>query len=246
MVWPMTARTLAAAASLALALFAPAANAQSRQADVVVELYTSQGCRQCPRANRLLGMFAREEATLALTFPVGMWDYLGWHDTLARREFSERQRALSRTLGTRGRYTPQLIFNGDDEESASYWDEARTAIELARETPLSRIPAIAITQLERNAARINIGAAARAGNAAADVWVITFDPRPVGVYVGAGVNQYRTIYHYNLVRALVQVGTWEGQPLTFERERCTPRCAVIVQEPNGGPIIAAAYTTADH
>src|SRR5262245_45802018 len=84
---------------------------------VVVELFTSQGCFQCPRANRLVGAMARRPNVLALTFPVSIWDYLGWRDTLARPEFSTRQRAYSQRLHVRGRATPQLVFNGASQLS---------------------------------------------------------------------------------------------------------------------------------
>ena len=55
-----------AAMLLAVAAMAGSARAQSQgeRAQMVVELFTSQGCIQCPRANRLLGMFAREDDVL--------------------------------------------------------------------------------------------------------------------------------------------------------------------------------------
>ena len=103
-------RPFLAAMLMALAATAGSAQAQAQgeRAQMVVELFTSQGCTQCPRANRLLGMFAREEEVLALTFPVGIWDYLGWHDTFAQPEFADRQRAYSATMRVRGRFTPQV------------------------------------------------------------------------------------------------------------------------------------------
>ena len=100
----MKARFLAVALLL-LAAQPEGALAQpaSARAPVVVELYTSQGCSQCPRANRLLGEFSREPGIIALTFPVGYWDYLGWVDTFAQPEFTDRQRAFSRALRIRDR-----------------------------------------------------------------------------------------------------------------------------------------------
>src|SRR5262249_32766953 len=112
MVLRMIVRFLVALAIAWVAGTAPArAQVQAQRAQMVVELYTHQGCTQCPRANRLLGMFSREEGVLALTFPVGIWDYLGWHDTYAQPEFAERQRMYSQALRVRGRFTPQLVVN---------------------------------------------------------------------------------------------------------------------------------------
>src|SRR5690606_18419385 len=118
--------------ALAAAALPARAQTQGERAQMVVELYTSQGCTQCPRANRLLGMFSRDDGVLALTFPVGIWDYLGWHDTFAQPEFAERQRSYSQTLRVRGRFTPQLVVNGARTISASDWDEARATYDGAR------------------------------------------------------------------------------------------------------------------
>ncbi len=236
----MTGRIIAAAL-LALALLAPVANAQtSRQAEVVVELYTAQGCDQCPRANRLLGMLAREENTLALTFPVDIWDYLGWEDTLADPAFTNRQRAYSRALRVRGRFTPQLVLNGASQLSASYWDEARTAFDQARAERATLAPEITITRVRTNSVRVTIGAG-RARTTSADVWVMSYDEGPVDVYISRGINRYRRVFHYNVVTAIANLGAWNGGAVWFDRTRCAPACAVIVQEPYGGRVIAAAY-----
>ncbi len=229
------------AATLLWLTFAPTANAQTAtRAQVVVELYTAQGCTQCPRANRLIGMFSREEGILALTLPVGIWDYLGWQDTLARPEFTDRQRAYARTMRTRGRFTPQLVLNGESQISASYWDEARAALDQARDAQLTDGPNIAITRVRDSHMRATIGSGARRPDA--DVWLLAYDPGPVAVFITRGANINRRVYHYNLVRWIERVGPWNGEAVWYERSRCTPQCAVIVQEPNGGRIIAAAFT----
>src|SRR5690606_25054969 len=98
----MIARFLAALLfGLAATTLSAHAQVQGQRVQTVVELYTAQGCTQCPRANRLLGGFSREDGVLALTFPVGIWDYLGWPDTFAQREFSDRQRDYSNALRVR-------------------------------------------------------------------------------------------------------------------------------------------------
>ena len=50
---------------------------------VVVELFTSQGCSDCPPADRLLAEIAQRRDVIALTLPITYWDMLGWKDTFA-------------------------------------------------------------------------------------------------------------------------------------------------------------------
>ncbi|MGE0740809.1 MAG: DUF1223 domain-containing protein [Hyphomonadaceae bacterium] len=234
---------------LALVLIALAATAvdaraqdQGRRATAVVELYTSQGCTQCPRANRLLGAFSREDGVLALTFPVGIWDYLGWHDTFARPEFADRQRIYSRTMRVRGRFTPQLVYNGARQVSASDWDEARALFNTQRQQGWpAGAPDVTIAMLRNNTrTRVTVGSGPAGSNA--DVWLLAYEPGPITVVITGGVNVNRSIAHYNLVRWIERLDSWNGTSAWFERSRCQPECAVIVQEPNGGRILAAAYT----
>lgn len=241
----MIVRLIAALFVVAMAAVAPArAQTPGLRAEVVVELYTSQGCSQCPRANRLLGAFAREDGVLALTFPVGIWDYLGWHDTFAQPEFSERQRAYSSSLRVRRRFTPQLVIDGQAQTSASDWDAARAAVDAARSDASRRAPDLAVARLRNGRVRVTLGPGGP--DSEADVWLLAYEPGPLTVAITRGINANRTIAHYNLVRTIDRLGTWSGAALWYERARCTPECAVIVQVPNGGPVLAAAYTDRRH
>lgn len=216
------------------------AQTQGKRAVAVVELFTSQGCIQCPRANRLLGSFTRDDDVLALTFPVGIWDYLGWHDTFARPEFSDRQRRYTRTVRGAGRFTPQLIMNGSQQFSASDWDEAHAVFDQVRaEGWPTSAPELSIVRLRNSRVRVTVGARERARPA--DIWLVAYEPGPITVVVAAGVNINRTVSHYNLVRSLERLDTWNGEAVWYERAHCAPECAVLVQEQYGGPIIAAAF-----
>src|SRR5215471_13889800 len=78
----------------------------------VVELFTSQGCSSCPRADAVLGRLAERDDVVALSLSIDYWDYLGWKDTLASPKFTERQRAYAHTRGDGAIYTPQAVVNG--------------------------------------------------------------------------------------------------------------------------------------
>lgn len=242
----MLAGMLARVLALLLLLLAVSAHSalaqeQGARARMVVELFTSQGCSQCPRANRLLGMFSHEDDVLALTFPVGIWDYLGWRDTFAQPDFSERQRSYSGALRVRGRFTPQLVVNGARQISASDWDQARAIYDAqyAEGWP-STAPDLSLTRLPNNRVRVTVGASS--DTRGADVWLVTYEPGPVTVVIRGGVNINRSVAHYNLVTRIERLGEWNGTPVWYERRRCAPQCAVLVQHREGGPIIAAAYT----
>ncbi len=220
------------------------AQTDGERTTAVVELYTSQGCSQCPRANRLLGAFARQDNVLALTFPVGIWDYLGWHDTFARPEFSERQRLYARSIRRGSRFTPQLVINGAHQVSAADWDEAHAVFDRVRTAGWpQRAPDVSIARLRNNRVRVTLSAREQAQSA--EVWLLAYDPGPITVVITGGVNINRTVAHYNLVKWIERLDTWTGDAVWYERARCQPECAVLVQEPDGGPIIAAAYTYRD-
>ena len=65
----------------------------------LVELYTSEGCSSCPPADRWLSGLAGSghapERVVPLALHVDYWDYIGWKDPYAKREFSQRQRKLT-------------------------------------------------------------------------------------------------------------------------------------------------------
>jgi len=113
-----------AAAALALTGSAMAQEAKP-PAPMLIELFTSQGCSNCPKANALLGTLAKEHDVIALTYAVGYWDYLGWRDTFAKPEFTARQKSYAATLRQGGVYTPEMIVNGAGHASGSRAEKVR-------------------------------------------------------------------------------------------------------------------------
>src|SRR5919108_4593694 len=104
----------------ALALFAlPGGPAVADDVKAVVELFTSQGCSSCPRADKLLGELANDERVIALSLAVDYWDYLGWRDTLALHAHTNRQKGYAAGRGDRQVYTPQAVINGAIETIGS-------------------------------------------------------------------------------------------------------------------------------
>jgi len=81
----------------------------------LIELYTSQGCSSCPPADEWLSRLQPEPShVVPLALHVGYWDYIGWKDPFARKEFNERQRRLASHNGSTTVYTPEVFVGGTE------------------------------------------------------------------------------------------------------------------------------------
>ena len=109
-----------AACTLSAQAWAGACTAQSpRQTAALVELYTSEGCSSCPPADKWLSMLGKRAVSpggllVPLALHVDYWDYIGWKDPYAKREFSTRQRKLAALGRASFVYTPQVLLQGRD------------------------------------------------------------------------------------------------------------------------------------
>jgi len=224
--------------SLALTFASLAGPALAEKPPVVVELFTAQGCASCPQANKLLGDFADRKGVIALTFPVNYWDYMGWPDTFAHEEFSDRQRAYVARLRLREIYIPEVVVGGQREAPGLERDKingliAQVSGERSRGPKLRFLGHGAHILVER-------GQAPRGG---AEVWLVRYDPRARDVRVRAGENRGKTVTQRNVVHELVKLGSWTGRPKSFvipAPQDDSLKTVVLVQDPRGGRILAAA------
>ena len=205
---------------------------------VVVELFTAQGCAPCKDANHLVARVADRPGVIALTWPVDYWDYLGWKDTFAQPAYTLRQKAYAHRLGPRDVYTPQVVVNGAGQASGDDDAAVERLIDKSGHGH-RRLPKI------RWAAhgRLIIGRGVTPTHAAADVWLVRYDPREQDVTVTAGDNRGATVIQKNVVRQIVRLGAWTGRPGTFKLPPASEPglgAAVIVQVARGGVILAAA------
>ena len=92
---------------------------QSGSAQItLVELYTSEGCSSCPPAESWLTRLKDSPRLwkdfVPVAFHVDYWDYLGWRDSFASKEYSERQRAYASHWRSRSVYTPGFVLDGKE------------------------------------------------------------------------------------------------------------------------------------
>ncbi len=91
---------------------------------VVLELFTSEGCSSCPRADELLGNIQRQagdKPIYILAYHIDYWDHQGWRDIFSSADNTKRQYWYADKLNAQV-YTPQVVVNGKAEFVGS--DEA--------------------------------------------------------------------------------------------------------------------------
>lgn len=224
-------------ALLALFLLAlvPSTSSAWARPPVVVELFTAQGCSSCVKANELVSAMSDRPDVLALTFSVDYWDYMGWPDTFARPEFTDRQRAYARKLALREVYTPQVVIDGKAQASGVRPERIEPLVDqMAQER---RNPP---DMLFMGATRVAVGSGPvpRGG---AEVWMIRYDPRPVEVTPRRGDTRGQTLVQRNVVHEIARLGAWRGRPTAYRLPAAAAEgleTVVIVQGAKGGRILA--------
>jgi len=226
----------AAFSFIVLALAAFTTPAAAAKPPVIVELFTAQGCSSCITANAHVADLAERERVLPLTFSVDYWDYLGWPDTFARPEFTERQKAYAKRLGPRAVYTPQVVVDGRHQVSGGKPDQLDVMVAQA-----VRAPGNPPDMLYMENGKIAVGSGPRP-RGGAEVWLVRYDPRRIEVEPKKGDNRGETVVARNVVRQLVRLGRWRGRPTAFRlpaTEEEGLETLVIVQGTDGGRVIAA-------
>lgn len=248
----MTGRTVA----LAIAIFtaslvggsAAAGDARHLQ-PILVELYTSQGCSDCPRADDILTDLARRNDVIALSFPITYWDILGWRDTLASMANTDRQKAYAEALGRGGTYTPQLIVDGVEDVVGNKRHEVISAITRHYAQRREAAPIHLEAAFVGNDLTIQISGTPSPGGSAT-IWVMpVLDHAEVAVDGGENVD--RVLYYTNVVRDIVRAGSWSGGDATVQLPISLPRreydrIAIVVQDGEYGAIRAAALVRSEN
>src|ERR1700757_606170 len=80
---------------------------------VVVELFTSQGCSDCPPADALLRhVKAMHPGVLPLDLHVTYWDNAAWTDPFSLQAATDLQSHYASLRGTMEVYTPEAVVDG--------------------------------------------------------------------------------------------------------------------------------------
>ena len=220
--------------SLAILSFAAGAAVAWARPPVVVELYTAQGCASCDKANAYVAGLADQKGVLPLTFSVDYWDYLGWKDTFARPEFTDRQRAYAKRFGVAEVFTPQVVVDGRAQTAAVKADAVEALVRDARHDGLD-----APQMRWRGSDFVAVGGGRRP-QGGAGVWLVRYDPREAATEVKDGDNRGHKVAERNVVAQLVRLGAWRGRPVLLKLPPAPQdglKTIVLVQGDSGGKVL---------
>ncbi|KAL1206551.1 hypothetical protein V5N11_027120 [Cardamine amara subsp. amara] len=90
---------------------------------VLVQLFSSQGCKTSPEAEMLVSRLGRGDfddqirrdggsPAMVLVFHVDYWDYQGWKDPYGSSQWTVRQKAYVEALNQDTIFTPQFVVQG--------------------------------------------------------------------------------------------------------------------------------------
>ncbi len=232
-------------AALSVVCLALATAGQPAHADsmplTVVELFTSQGCGDCPPADATLGKLAARPDILALSFHTSYWDHRGWRDPFAAQFCVQRQWRYARHFDHNFVYTPQFVVDGVAEVSGG--DAAAMDGVIAKRRERRRWLPVRIERSGDDGLLVEV--AAGESNGPSDIWYIVYEKHR-RTEVDAGENAGRTLTNHNVVRTLRNLGPWNGQAMQLELPQpdgsvqAPLGVAVLVQTRSMGLVLGAA------
>lgn len=221
--------------------------------NALIELYTSEGCSSCPPADSWLRKLPNQgyagNNIIPLSFHVDYWDYLGWSDQFAKKQYTQRQRKVASVNGLNTIYTPQVVVGGRDFRFWFWGGRIKGKI-----SDITHMPAQARIELAVKKSR------GKKLMITSDVMLLPQSyPRQSSVFmalyqskltsrVGAGENSGRELQHDFVVRELRGPFSISGKSVKrieqdFYLEKSWDPAdigiAVFVQDQNNGEILQA-------
>lgn len=208
------------------------------QRPVVVELFTSLGCSDCPPADALLARISgRDPEVLALDLHVTYWNNAAWADPYSLPGADRLQNSYAALRPDSEVYTPEAVVDGSWHFIGSNASAMAAALAQAK----ARIAAGPLIPTSIHEAQGQLTITIGPGTGRGTVWLFGFDPVR-NTRVPAGENAGATISEVNVVSSITPLGKWRGRGLRLQTPSpAGARFAVIVQQTDG--TITGAGTT---
>jgi hypothetical protein len=219
---------------------------------ILVELFTSEGCSDCPPADTVLQKLIETQPVggaevIGLGQHVDYWDRQGWKDRFSSAALTNRQQLYATRFRNESIYTPQMVVDGRLEFVGSDAAAARRAIERSLSTMHGALritlDTIAADRVGVSVSASDLPAIAR-GDRADIVVVVTEDQ--LRSDVKRGENHGRVLTHTGVVRYLATIGEAGASPaqanipLAADWQRDHLKIVAFVQELHSRGVLASA------
>ena len=244
-----------------LGKYAHAADDTAAHTPVLVELFTSEGCSDCPPADALLEKLDKSQPVrgtelVVLSEHVDYWNSLGWKDPYSSHQYGERQSAFARQFGLGSVYTPQMVVDGSFQLVGSDERGAIRAIESAArvEKVTVSLSSIRFESRDALAVHLEIGAIpSTITGKSAKVFLAIADDTDES-HVSRGENAGKELRHVAVVRTLALVGQVDKTAGSSEDVRIsangansrTVRLVAFVQDESTGRIMGVGTARASN
>lgn len=227
--------------------FAPAAPAAPRA--VLVELFTSEGCSDCPPADALLARLDKEQPipgvhVVVLSEHVTYWNHDGWRDPFSIEQMDDRQNEYVAQFHLQSGYTPQAVVDGAEQMVGADVHSLVHAIQHEATLPDKNIE---ITQAVLSKTELRF--AVDAPDSSGDHLYAALAQDVAHSEVTRGENAGRTLHHVAVVRSMKQYKSnfAGGRELSLASgnldaggQAGAARLVVFLVDPHNGHVLGAA------
>ncbi|HZV39178.1 MAG TPA: DUF1223 domain-containing protein [Pseudoxanthomonas sp.] len=167
----------------------------------LVELYTAEGCNECPPADRWMERWKGRTDAAALAFHVDYWNDLGWPDRFSSAANTKRQQIRVASAGKQVVYTPQVMVG------------AKTMLDWRKSSAVDAL----VERLGQDAASVGLKLTASRADRGVDVRVQAAPVRADTKAVAVDGRLWLALYQDGLVTDRVAAGENKGKRLRHER-----------------------------
>jgi hypothetical protein len=187
----------------------PSGSMSTRPKVVLVELFTSEGCSDCPPADDLLRRIDRKQTDsgqliVGISEHVTYWNHLGWSDPFSLDIYSQRQSVYGNRFGLDSVYTPQMVVNGSEQFVGSDSASLAKALRREEEQQPSIVLNILSAKVANGALNVTYSATGEFASQGLDLVAVLADDADRSS-VSRGENSGRSLTHVAVARSLTHV-----------------------------------------
>ncbi len=246
-------------AALTVLLFLPLAKGQSQspapnRTPVLVELFTSEGCSDCPPADEMLAQLDARQVisgvdAVVLSEHVTYWNHQGWNDPYSLVDADQRQEDYVQQFSLASPATPQFVVDGAAQVAGA--DPHKLVQEIA---DAAKAPKLAI-EID-NPHRDTDGSIEFSVKSATDIkakLIVAVAENSTQTVVANGENAGKTLHNVAVARVLKEFGSnaADGRPIKIsgsdlrsaEKDNEPLRLIVFLAGNKDGHVAAVAQQT---